>query len=219
MKSLLKNIKLSELLNLPIMFDANIFMVGIEYRSSEPNCSFENMAKVYIEPLLESFTDIRIHEVVYNELDDKSRNLINKYIDKNVTIVNESNLYGTDPIYTDIFNKISSDDLVQYKRGNSKDAGEVYSLAYAAYYKINYFSSKEVMVELISNTVDVLNDVNIITFDIILLVAYIYFGIKNDSSNNKAIRSIYKRFCDDVIKRHKLPKTFREYFDESKNYI
>ena len=51
MKSALQKIPLKLLIRQPVMFDANIFMVGIENRSSDSNCSFENMYKVYLKPL------------------------------------------------------------------------------------------------------------------------------------------------------------------------
>ena len=134
----LKKTALHDLLNKPILFDANIFMVGISERTSDKNYSFENIKRLYIKPLFESFTDIYIHEEVYKELDEESRNFVDSYIGKNITIVKEDGLYGKDPKYTTIFNNISKHELVNYERGRSKDRGEVYSLAYAAYYNINY---------------------------------------------------------------------------------
>ena len=202
-----------------VMFDANIFMVGIEYRYSDFNCSFENIKNLCLIPILESFTNIIIHRVVYDELDNNARKLIDKYVGKNITIVDEDDLYGKDPKYTDIFNKIAGDGLVQYSRGKTKDAGEVYSLAYAAYHGINYFTSKEIMVENISYTVSELKNIDIVTFDVIVLIDFIYFNTKSDTSNNKALKAIYKRFCEDVIKRHGLPKTLLEYINESKEYL
>lgn len=71
----------------------------ISDRVSDKNCSFENMKQLYIKPLFESFIDIYIHEEVYKELDDEARLFVDTYIGKNVTIVNEGNLYGTDPQY------------------------------------------------------------------------------------------------------------------------
>lgn len=88
--------------------------------------------------------DIYIHEEVYKELDEDARAFVDMYKDKNVTIVKEDGLYGTDPQYTTIFNNIAKHELVQYERGRSKDRGEVYSLAYAAYHNMNYFCSKEI---------------------------------------------------------------------------
>ena len=116
----LKKTALHELLNKPILFDANIFMVGISERTSDKNSSFENMKQLYIIPLFESFTDIYIHEEVYKELDDESRKVVDGYKGKTVTIVGEGDLYGKDPKYTVIFNNIARHELVNYQRGRSK---------------------------------------------------------------------------------------------------
>lgn len=215
----LKKTALHDLLNKPILFDANIFMVGIEDRYSNPQYSFENMKLLYIQPLFECFTDIYIHNEVYQELDDDARQLVDTYVGKNVTIVDENGLYGKDPKYTTIFNNISSHELVNYKRGRSKDRGEVYSLAYAAYHNINYFCSREIMVDIVAGELEDLKDVDIITFDIIVLSAYIYYAHKNDNTNGKALKAIYKRYCADVIKRHGLPKTLGEYIIASQGYL
>lgn len=215
----LKKTALHELLNKPVLFDANIFMVGISDRISDKNCSFENMKKMFIEPLLESFTDIYIHEEVYRELDEESRNFVDTYLGRNVTIVSEGDLYGRDPKYTTIFNNIANHELVNYVRGQSKDCGEVYSLAYAAYHNMNYFSSKEIMVDNVAHELEDLKDIDIITFDIILLSAYVYYAEKNDNSNSKGLKSMYKKYCADVIKRHKLPPTLREYILANQDYL
>ena len=215
----LKKTALHDLLNKPILFDANIFMVGISERVSDPNCSFENMKQLYIKPLFKSFTDIYIHEEVYKELDEDARAFIDMYKDKNVTIVKEDGLYGTDPQYTTIFNNIAKHELVQYERGRSKNRGEVYSLAYAAYHNMNYFCSKEIMVDNVARELEDLKDVDIITFDIILLQAYVYYAQQNDNSNSKGLKSIYKKYCADVIKRHRLPATLGEYIRECQDYL
>lgn len=215
----LKKTALHELLNKPILFDANIFMVGISERISDKNCMFENMKQLYIKPLFESFTNIYIHEEVYKELDDDAKAFVNTYIGKNVTIVNEGGLYGKDPKYTMIFNNIAQHELVRYERGRSKDCGEVYSLAYAAYHNMNYFCSKEIMVDNVARELEDLRNVDIITFDIILLQAYVYYAQKNDNSNSKGLKSMYKKYCADVIRRHGLPKTLGEYIKESQDYL
>ena len=215
----LKKTHLHNLLNKPILFDANIFMVGISDRAKDKNCSFENMKKLFIEPLFESFSDIYIHEEVYKELDNESRVFIDRYVGKNVKIVGEEDLYGSDPLYTTIFNNVSKHELVNYERGRSKDRGEVYSLAYAAFHNMNYFCSKEIMVDIVAGELEDLKDVDIITFDIILLQAYVYYAQKKDSSNSRALKSIYKKYCADVIKRHQLPGTLAEYIEANKDYL
>lgn len=215
----LKKTALHDLLNEPILFDANIFMVGISDRNSDKNSSFENMKKLYIEPLFESFKDIYIHNEVYKELDDKARNLVDGYKDRNITIVQADGLYGTDPVYTTIFNNIANHELVNYKMGSSKDRGEVYSLAYVAYHNMNYFCSKEIMVDNVARELAELKDVDIITFDVVLLQAYVYYAQRNDNTHSKGLKSMYKKYCADVIKRHKLPATLSEYIRESQDYL
>ena len=219
MISPLENISLKNLLQQPIMFDANIFMVGINDRGSDPNCSFDNIKELFMIPIFESFSQIIIHKKVYNELDDEARGFVDLYNGKNVMIVDEGDLYAKDPQYTTIFNQISEHDRVQYRRGDSHDQGEVYSLAYASFHKINYFSSKEIMVDQIAKDLEVLKDVEIITFDVIVLLSYLFYMEKNDTSKNKAFKSVYKRYCEDVIKRHHLPKTLSEYVKASSAYI
>lgn len=219
MITVLKRTALHELLTKPILFDANIFMVGIEERKSNNEYSFENMKRLYLYPLFESFTDIYIHSEVYKELDEESKGFLDMYKGRNVTIVDEDGLYGTDPCYTTIFNRISGHELVNYERGRAKDRGEVYSLAYAAYHGMNYFCTKEIMVDNVARELMELKDVDIVTFDIIVLLAYVYYAEQGDNSNSKALKAIYKRYCADVIKRHGLPKTLGEYIMKSRDYL
>ncbi len=215
----LSRISLHDLLETPVLFDANIFMVGIDKRHSDNNYSFAAMKENFIKPLFESFKKVYIHEEVYKELDAEAQGFLESYIGKNVTVVGENNLYGKDPYYTTIFNNIANHELVQYSRGKSKNRGEVYSLAYAVYHNMNYFCSKEIMVDNVAHELQELRDVEIITFDVVLLNAYIFHNAHNDTSHNKALRAIYKRYCADVIKRHKLPSTLSEYIRESVCYL
>ena len=82
---------------------------------------------------------------------------------------------------------------------------------------MNYFCSKEIIVDNVAHELEDLKDIDIITFDIILLSAYVHYAEKNDNSNSKGLKSMYKKYCADVIKRHKLPPTFREYIIAAKN--
>src|SRR5659263_701040 len=99
--------KLLALKTRKVMFDANVFMVGLSKRSTDPNYSFDKMKQLYIIPILEFFSEIIIHQAVYNELDYKSKELIDTYVGLTVPIVDEKNLYNNDPKYIDIFNKIA----------------------------------------------------------------------------------------------------------------
>ncbi len=208
---------LADLCKQPMMIDANILMVGIESRACDPKYYFENMKELYIQPLFHCFQSIIIHEMVYNELDLECKLFIDSC--SNVTTVHEGGLYGVDPQYTTIFNNISEHERVRYDRSRSKDRGEVYSLAYAAYHGINLFSSKEIMVDDIAKDLKDLMCVKVITFDIIVLLAYVYHNSNDNTSCNKGLKSLYKRYCEDVIKRHGLPATLLEYVAACSDYI
>ena len=105
--------------------------------------------------------------------------------------------------------KTALHDLLNYERGRSKDRGEVYSLAYAAYHNMNYFCSKEIMVDNVARELEDLKDVDIITFDIIILQAFVYYAQQNDNSNSKGLKSIYKKYCADVMNLRRKPTRLR----------
>lgn len=219
MMTLLKKTALHDLLNQPVLFDANIFMVGISNRLSDKNCLFENIKQLYLQPMFESFTDIYIHDEVFKELDEESKVFVDSYRGRNVTIVDEGGLYGRDPRYTMIFNNIAGHELIKYVRGRAKDRGEVYSLAYAAYHNMNFFCSKDIMADHAAHELEDLRDVEIITFDIIVLSAYVYYARRGDNSHSKGLKSLYKTYCADVIKRHGLPPTLGEYIKAVQDYL
>ena len=48
---------------------------------------------------------------------------------------------------------------------------------------LNYFCSKEIMVDNVAHELEDSKDVDIIIFDIILLSAYVYYAKQNENSN------------------------------------
>ena len=75
------------------------------------------------------------------------------------------------------------------------------------------------MVDNVARELEDLKDIDIITFDIIILQAYVYYAQKNDNSNSKGLKTIYKKYCADVIKRHSLPATLGEYIKANQDYL
>lgn len=53
----------------------------------------------------------------------------------------------------------------------------------------------------------------------IILQAFVYYAQQNDNSNSKGLKSIYKKYCADVIKRHGLPSTLSKYIKASQDYL
>ena len=75
------------------------------------------------------------------------------------------------------------------------------------------------MVDNVARELEDLRNVDIITFDVILLQAYVYYARQNDNSKSKGLKAIYKKYCADVIKRHGLPATLGEYIKASGDYL
>ena len=206
--------ELGQIYKRPVLFDANIFMVGIENRSGDKYCSFEHIKSVLLIPLLESFEDILIDKAVYDELDRNSRDLVDGYSNTNVKIDDISALYGADPIYTDIYNNIDTHALFRNKEKSKDHLGEIRSLAYAAHKGISYFCSKDASVDLIAQELALLKGVTIITMDSIFLCARLYHEQKGSIEEHKPhLKSMYKKYCSDVIRRKQLPQTLNKYVE------
>lgn len=192
----------------PILIDACILMVGVKKQISDKRYSFENMKIQYLDAIFNYFEDIKIHEEVYKELDEDRRILVDEHIGKNVEIVTEGNMYNEDPIYNSIFNKIKDHDLVNFQRWQSKNRGEIFSLAYAAYHGINYFTTKDYLVSIIVEDLPDLQGIELIGIEDILVVAYIN---TKDSDIKKGLKSLYKSQCETLIEQKKIPETLIEY--------
>ena len=66
----------------PIIIDTCIFMVGIDKRQTNQDYSLENMKKNWMDDVLSYFEKILIHEVVYQELDNETKKIIDGYVGK-----------------------------------------------------------------------------------------------------------------------------------------
>lgn len=196
----------------PIIFDTCIFMVGIEKRLSDSNYSLENMRKNWMDDVLSHFENIFLHEVVYNELDSETKKIIDEHIGKNITIVDDKDLFDSDPEYMRIFNEIHDHPLMYAFFSKTKNQGEVHSLAYACYNKIPFFSSKDSDACDVCNEIEELNKIEIVGFETILGIAY-----KNnpDKDKKKALKALYKEFCGPRIRQGVIPKTLGEFMGES----
>ena len=80
-------------------------------------------------------------------------------------IVGENGLHGIDPIYTTIFNKIADHELFNYRRGESLNRGDVYSLAYAALNGIPFLTIRDgAMIKVIQEITE-LNNLEVFGFE------------------------------------------------------
>ncbi len=195
----------------PIIIDTCIFMVGIEKRQTNPEYSLDNMKKNWMNDVLSYFENIKLHEVVYKELDADTKKVIDDYVGKNVEIVSDKDLYNKDPEFMRIFNEIHDHDLMYTKSSVTKNQGEVHSLAYACYYGIPYFSSKDTDACDVCNEIEDLKDIIVVGFETILGIAYKSGGNKE---KRKALKALYKEFCAPKIRQKAIPKTLAEFLGE-----
>lgn len=197
------------------MFDANILMCGIE--RSEAEYSFECMKECYLNHIFSYFEDILIHEAVFYEISEDRKEFLNKFIGKNLTIVGEGDIYNHNPIYNSIFNTIAKYDLFDYERSSiafkdnpSKNRGEVFSLAYAAYHKTQFFSSRDGSANSAVRELNKLKNIYLVGFEYCLLIGYL--NNQGSSIIKRRIKSLYKTYCAPEIKRGLIPDSFSEFF-------
>ena len=195
----------------PIMIDTCIFMVGIENRCADPVYSLDNMKKNWMIDVLSYFENIKMHEVVYKELDPETQKVIDEYIGKNIEIVSDKDLFDTDPEFMRIFKEIHDHPLMYAPYSKTKNQGEVRSLAYACYYDIPYFSSRDSDACDVCNEIEDLNKITIVGFETMLGLAYKSGG---DKEKRKSLKALYKEFCAPKIRQGAIPKTLAEFLGE-----
>lgn len=192
----------------PIIIDTCIFMVGIEKRHKDSNYSLKRMREIWIDDILSYFEKILLHEVVYKELDSDTKKVIDEYVGKNVEIVSDKDLFNLDPEFMRIYDEICTHELMYAPFSKTKNQGEIHSLAYACYYGIPYFSSRDSDACDVCNEIEDLKDVTIIGFESLVGIAYKAGG---NQEKRKVLKSLYKEFCAPKIRQGVIPKTLAEY--------
>lgn len=207
--------------NSKIILDANILMCGSEYCSSNAEYSFQTMRECYIDHIFSFFNNLLIHEAVMLEVGEERKQYLTQFLNRNLTVVFEENLYSQDPIYTDIFNAVARYDMFDYERKSlnllenpSHNRGDVFTLAYAAYHGIPFCSSRDGAVISALRDLKELKNVSLVGFEYCLLLGYLI----NDKNPviKKRIKSLYKTYCLPEIKKGFIPKNFGEFIESIK---
>lgn len=196
----------------PIIIDTCIFMAGIDKRHTDSNYSLERMREIWIDDILSYFEKILLHEVVYEELDSDTKKVIDEYIGKNVEIVSDKDLFNLDPEFMRIYDEICTHELMYAPFSKTKNQGEIHSLAYACYYGIPYFSSRDSDACDVCNEIEELNNITIIGFEELLAIAY---KTGADKEKRKALKSLYKEICAPKIRQCTIPCTLIEFLNET----
>jgi predicted nucleic acid-binding protein len=194
--------------NFPIIIDTCIFMVGIDKRQTNPDYSLEKMKTLWLNDVLSYFDKIYLHEIVYKELDDETRVIIDGYTDKNIEIVSDKDLFDSDPEYMRIYNKINRHPLMYAPYSKTKNQGEIHSLAYACFYNISFFSSRDSDACDVCNEIEDLQNIKVIGFETLLGIAY---NTTLEKEKRKGLKALYKEFCKPKIKQGVIPSTLSEF--------
>lgn len=193
----------------PVLLDASTLMVGVHKQKIDNDFCFDNMKCIYLDALFNYFQDILIHETVWEELDKDRRDYITSdFLEKNVKIVRENDLYQSDPRYNVLFNTIAAFDLFRYRRMEKRNKGDVFSLAYAAHHNIPFLSTRDGSIIKAIEEIPSLSLVDVIGFEQILLLGYIQ---PNHGQPMKRFRSLYKSQCSPAINSKLIPDTFADF--------
>lgn len=184
--------------NQVFLIDANIFIPpdrSKEHNSIKP-VSFEFYRKHWIEPFIDTFKPIGIHESVYKEFESSSiKNLIEnkkKDIPPGIYIYYDSNLTEYEKIVRQTIEfKIAKYTNYNPTIDNRDDRGEVKSLSYIATKQLLYFCSHD------SNAIRLVEDAEKLETSLEEVSAIkpyevIYYFVKNGIGDVDRLRSIYK---------------------------
>lgn len=196
-----KNIGFEKILNNDFdefLIDANIFMPpdrSRENRAIKP-VSFEYYKENWLNPFIEAFKPVGIHEAVYGEFQMNSvKGFVDEQLKSNdpgVWICEDSKLTEEENIIrSTIEEAIAKNTNYKPALNNSDDKGEVKSLAYIATKNILYFCSHD------ANAIRLIEDAERLDtclegVSAIQPYEIMYYFIKNNIGNIKAIKNFYK---------------------------
>ncbi len=151
---------------------------------------------LWLEPIFEAFSNLAIHEAVYNEfvlssvrsyIDTKVRGLPPRLIIHRDSLLTEEERMLRNSIEGKIYPLTKYEPLLD----NKDDRGEVKSLAYIAVKGLIYFATHD------SNTIQLIEKADkwmtgLDNVQVIKMYELIFYLYKTNKSDNKALRMLYK---------------------------
>ena len=107
-----------------------------------------------------------------------------------------------------IYNKINRHPLMYAPYSKTKNQGEIHSLAYACFYNISFFSSRDSDACDVCNEIEDLQNIKVIGFETLLGIAY---NTTLEKEKRKGLKALYKEFCKPKIKQGVIPSTLSEF--------
>lgn len=179
-----------------IFLDANFLIPPDRTRVGAKPIAFQKYCEIWLDPVFDSFSNLAVHESVYDELvsdnvklyaDTKCRELPPRLV-----VHSDTGLNPTEAAFMQTYiNQIAPFSKYIPQQGNSDDKGEVLSLAYMAVKGFLYFASNDnLAMKLIRRAEDLgtgLQNMKLVEMSDVLF--YLYRAGKYD---NKGLRLLYK---------------------------
>ena len=178
-----------------ITLDANILIPPYR-RVAKISFNFKKYKNIWLDPLFNTFSNLAIHEAVYDELVSP---YLKKYITRKInekpsqlklhkdSSLNENEKILRNAIEEKIYSYTKYDPLID----NKDDRGEVKSLAYIAVKGLIYFASHD------SNTIQLIEkaeewSTSLDSVQAVKMYELIFYLYKTNISNKKNLRMLYK---------------------------
>ena len=180
-----------------IFLDANFFIPPDRSKVAKvKSYSFEDFKEKWLVPLLSEFTNLSIHESVYDELvDEKFKCFATKQTDMTsprLEIHYDSELNIDEKALLNYYiAKIAMHSLYDPIRDNAKDRGEVRTLAFMAVKQYLFFAANDALPVRLIKEADKL-ETGLDNMQIVQMYELIYYLYKSGKYDNKALRILYK---------------------------
>ena len=180
-----------------IFLDANFFIPPDRSKVAKvKSYSFEDFKEKWLVPLLSEFTNLSIHESVYDELvEEKVKCFATKQTDMTsprLAIHYDSELNIDEKALLNYYiAKIAMHSLYDPIRDNAKDRGEVRTLAFMAVKQYLFFAANDALPVRLIKEADKL-ETGLDNMQIVQMYELIYYLYKSGKYDNKALRILYK---------------------------
>ncbi len=179
-----------------IFLDANFFIAPDRSVLGTKPISFGKYKSAWLEPLFNEFSNLAIHESVYDELISTSiRNFITdkqNEVPKRLEIYTDSMLNEVEKSLMQTYiSKIARHSQYLPDRDNAKDRGEVRSLSYMAVKNFLYFAANDGLpIRLINNARELQTGLD--DMSVLQMFEMIYYLYSQSKYNNTTLRTLYK---------------------------
>lgn len=182
--------------NIPIFVDTNLFIPPDRSKFKGISISFEEYKLFWLDALFDSFTNLSIHESVYDELVKKD---VISYVDEKInsspkllTIRYDKDLKEIESqMFSTYLKSISKYSAYDPERDSKRDSAEVRSLAFMAVKEFVYFATNDDLprrlIEYAEKLKTGLDNIRWLSFYNI-----IYFLYKKNCYDNSKLRMLYK---------------------------